>query len=45
MLLPLYGFCDADNHCGVTLDIHITDDLQMKAIKSDSSVYTWTKNG
>lgn len=45
LLLPLYGLCDAGDYWGITLDIHITDDLKMKPIKSDSAVYTWTQNG
>lgn len=43
LLLPLYGLCDAGDYWGVTLDIHITEDLGMKATKRDRAVYTWTQ--
>lgn len=45
LLLPLYGLCHAGDYWGIKLDIHITEDLGMTAIKSNRAVYMRMKNG
>lgn len=43
--LPHYGLCDAGDYWGATLERHITEDLNMVSMKSDSAVYTWERSG